>query len=107
MIRVVPWLLFGLSLFAGIYLFFLLLDAGVALDDARSQVARLRERNELMLSVARKDWIGRPAASVSDLGSEFMRPGLITKKTEDGALEIGDLVFEIKNGVVTHIRYLD
>lgn len=107
MIRALPWLLFGLSVLAALYLFVLLLNAGVALDDARSQVARLRERNELVLSIARKEWIGKEAASVADLANEFERQGVIAKKTKDGSFEIGDLIFEIKNGVVTQVRYFD
>lgn len=107
MTRMLPWLLFGLSLLAALYLFVLLLNAGTTLDDARSEVTRLRERNELVLSITRKEWIGKEAASVADLASEFERQGVIAKKTKDGSFEIGDLIFEIKDDVVTQVRYFD
>lgn len=107
MIRMLPWFLFGLSLLAALYLCVLLMNAGVALDDARSQVARLQERNELVLSIARKDWIGKEVVRVAVLANELERQGVIVKKTKDGSFEIGDLIFEIKDGVVTQVRYFD
>lgn len=102
-----PWLLFSLSTFAVIYLFFLLLDAGLALDNSRSQTSHLRERSELVLLIARKDWIGRAEKNVADLAAELERQGVTTKRRPDGSFVIGNLVVETKDGVVTQMQYVD
>lgn len=104
--RTIPWLLFGVSLFAALCSFILLLNAGAMLDDARSEVARLGERSELVLSIARKGWIGKKADAVANLASELEQKGVIAKRTE-GAFEIGQVIFEVSNGVVIEVRYFD
>ncbi len=106
MSKVLPWILFGLALVAAMYLFVLLLNAGSALDDARSEVARLRERSDLALSLVRKDWLGKNAASVADLSRQLAQRGVIVG-TEGDSFEIGDFIFETKGGVVTGVRYID
>lgn len=101
-----PWVFSGLVLAAAIYVCILLLNAGVALDDARSEVARQRERNSLALSVIREEWVGRKAADVAVLSIEFERQGVIVG-TEGEDFEIGDLIFEVKKGVVADVHYID
>jgi len=101
-----PWILFGLALLGAIYACILLLNAGSALDSARSEAARQRERSDLALSIIRKEWIGKDAEGVATLSREFEKQGVIVG-TEDGSLEIGDLIFEIKQGSVTDVRYID
>ena len=105
--RLIPWVLFGLSLLGNLYLFALLLDAGALIDGAKSRVERLRERSDLALSVVRKDWIGKDAAYVIAISEEAERQGVSIKKTKEGSFEIGDLIFETKGGVVTEVRYFD
>lgn len=107
MIRILPWLLFCLGLLSVLYLFARLLNAGVTLDNARSQAARLRERNELALSIVRNEFLGKEEARVASLASELERQGLIVKKVKDGSFEIGDIIFEMKDSVVTQVRYFD
>lgn len=102
----VPWILFGLSLIAVLYLFVLLLNAGSAVGDARSEVAHLRERSDLALTIVRKDWVGKEAARVTALSRELEQKGVIVK-TEGSSFEIGDLIFETKGGLITGVRYLD
>lgn len=106
MIKWVPWILLGLSLIAVFYLFLLLLNAGSALGDARSEVARLRERSDLALVVVHKDWLGKDAASVADLSRELGQKGLIVG-TEGSSFKIGDFIFETKDGFVTGVHYID
>jgi hypothetical protein len=101
-----PWILFGLALLGVIYAFVLLLNAGSALDSARSEAARQRERSGLALSIIRKEWVGKDAEGVVTLSREFEKQGVVVG-TEDGSLEIGDLIFEIKQGSVTDVRYID
>ncbi len=101
-----PWILCGIALVAAIYSFALLLNAGASIDDARSEVARMRERSDLALSVLRKDWIGKDVASVTNLSKDLARQGQVVKGRA-GSLEIGQLVFHTKNGVVDEIRYID
>ncbi len=105
--RMLPWLLFVLSLFGNLYLFVLLLNSGAWIDDMGSEVERQRERSNLALSIIRKEWVGKEAASVATLSDEIGRQGVIAKKAPDGSFEIGDLIFEIKDGVVTQVRYFD
>lgn len=62
--KLIPWILFALSVTAALYLFVLLLNAGSALDDRTSSVARLRERGDLALAVIRRDWVGKDMASL-------------------------------------------
>jgi hypothetical protein len=84
-----------------------LLDAGALIDGAKYRVERLRERSDLALFVIRKEWVGEEAAGVAALSHESGRQGMIAKKAPDGSFEIGDLIFEIKDGVVTQVRYFD
>lgn len=107
MIKALPWILFGLALVAALYAFALVLNAGGSLDDSRTETARLRERNNIALSIVRKEWVGKDAASVVDLSKELQRKGIMVKRTRDGAFEIGDLIFETKDGVVTQVHYFD
>lgn len=106
MIKVIPWIFFGVALAGALYLFVLLLNAGAALDNARSQVTYLRERSDLALSIVRKNWIGEDATRVADLSKELERQGVIVG-VEGNDFKIGDLIFETKGGVVTGVRYFD
>src|SRR4051812_47273065 len=106
MMKRIPWILFGLSLVATLYLFALLLNAGSALDDARSEVARLRERSDLALAIIRKDWIGKDAASIASLSKEFEKQGVIVA-TERNSINIGPLILDTKDDAVTGVHYID
>ena len=106
MIKALPWIFFGLALVAALYLFVLLLNGGGALDDARSEVARLRKRSDLALAIVRKNWIGRDAASVNKLSKEFEQQGVIVG-VENGVIEIGDFIFEVQGDLVTEVHYID
>lgn len=106
MIKALPWIFFGLALVAALYLFVLLLNGGVALDDARSEVVRLRARSDLALSIIRKDWIGKDATSIAELSKELERQGVIVG-VEDSVFEIGDFIFETQGSLVTEVHYID
>ncbi|MCP5442307.1 MAG: hypothetical protein H6968_04680 [Chromatiaceae bacterium] len=101
-----PWSLFGTAFLAAVYIFVLLLDAGASLSNARSETERIRDRSDLVLSILRRDWLGKKAASVTELSEALHQKGVITGN-ENGLLEIGDLIFETKDGFVTDIRYID
>jgi hypothetical protein len=105
--KALPWVLFALALVGAVGAFALLLNAGSALDNARSQTMHLRDRGDVALTIIRKQWIGREAADVAALVAEMDQQGVIAKAGTDGSFEIGDLVFETKNGVVTQVRYFD
>jgi hypothetical protein len=102
----IPWTLFGAALVTCALLLFKLLDAGIVLDNARSQADRYRTRADLSLRLIQKEWIGRTAERVGELSKELQQSGT-TVGTEGSSLEIGDLVFETKEGRVTAVRYLD
>ncbi len=106
MIKALPWIFFGLTSLAAIYLFVLLLDAGMALDNARSQTTYLRERCDLALTIVRKEWIGKDSKHVAELSKELERQGVIVG-TERNVYKIGDFIFETSDGVVSGVRYID
>lgn len=89
--------------------FLLLLDSGTALDDARSEVARQRERSNQSISIIRSDWVGRPSHEVELLSKSMSDLGvLVGKDDEDVEIgEIGEMIFELKQGAVTNVRYMD
>ncbi|MEW6301752.1 MAG: hypothetical protein AB1671_29155 [Thermodesulfobacteriota bacterium] len=101
-----PWLLFGAAVLAALYVFTLLLNAGSMLDDSRSEASRLRDRSNLALEILRKDWVGRDVTAVASLSEELAQKGVIVG-SEEGAVEVGDLVFVVKSGVITEVRYID
>ena len=106
MIKSAPWILAVLSLLIAIYLFILLLNAGKALDNSRTEVMRLSERSDLALSIIRKEWIGRGVPEVSKLQNEAENKG-ITTGVEKNTFELGDVIFETESGSVTEVRYID
>ena len=88
------------------YKFALLLDSGTALDDARSETERQRERSIRALLIIKNDWVGRDAADISHLSGIFHDGSVIVKVREDH-IEIGDLIFDVGEGVVRDVRYFD
>ncbi len=88
------------------YKFALLLDSGIALDDARSEVDRQRDRANRILIIVKRDWAGRPVGDVVKLSDEFHDKGVIVKVQKD-RVEIEDVVFEIENGSVVDVHYFD
>lgn len=101
-----PWILFCSTLLAALYSFFLLLNGGAALDDARSEVGRLTERSNLALSIVEKEWIGKDSSKLLDLSQRLEKEGVIVKR-KGSTHEIGDIVFETENNIVVGVRYLD
>ena len=106
MIKWIPWVLFGCTFLAAAYSFILLLNAGAALDDARSEVERLRGRNDLALVILRKGWVGKETTDVSELSRVLQKQGVIVGN-KDGVYEVGDIIFETGNGSVKDLRYFD
>lgn len=86
--------------------FTLLLDNGVALDDARSEMERQRDRSNHALMIIKAEWIGRSFVDVIELSDKFKRKGSIIKINEDN-IEIEDMIFNIKDGVVIDVKYFD
>lgn len=105
MIRALPWIFLGLALLVVLYFSVILLNGGAALTDARSEVERLRERSNVALSVVRKKLIGKDATSINELSREFERQGVIVG-VEDGIIEIGDLIFKTRDGMITEVYYI-
>lgn len=92
----------AVSLAANVYLFVLLVDAGIVVDNANSQADALWERRNVALRIIRLDWIGRPARELEALASELEADGVIID-SEGNAREIGDFVFEVEDGIVTAV----
>lgn len=103
--KILPWILFSLTLVLSLYFFALLLNAGSAIDDARRSEEWHREKSELVIKMLRKDWIGRSISQVNDLSNELKAQDHIVKINGD-AFEIDGVIFETKNGIVTEVRFM-
>jgi len=57
MIKITLGILLALSMSMSTLLFFKLVDAGLMLDNARSEVERQRQRSSFGLQVLRKTWL--------------------------------------------------
>ena len=90
------------SLAVNAYQFVLLVDAGIVVDNAKSQAEALWERRNVALRILRFDWIGRPATDLDALASELEADGVIID-SEGNSLEIGEFVFEVEDGFVTSV----
>lgn len=102
----VPWIISIVTTAGFGWALFLLLDSGIALDDARSEVARQRERSNQLISIICSDWVGRPSQEVELLSKLMSDQGVLVGK-DDEDVEIGDVIFELKQGTVTNVRYID
>lgn len=102
--KILPWILFSLTLVLSLYFFTLLLNAGSAIADARRSEEWHRENSELVLKLLRKDWIGRSKSQVINLSNEFKEQGEIVKLRGD-TFVIGGVIFETKDGVVSVVRF--
>jgi hypothetical protein len=106
MIRKILWVTIALSAATNVYLALLLLNGGFELDDARSVAEQLLKRREVVLEILKRDWVGRPVASVDKLAADLKRKGVVVG-VEGKEREIGDFLFEIKDGIVIDVRDLD
>ena len=93
-------------LISNIYCFGLLLNASVEINDTHSETARLTERSSLALQIIRKGWVGKNASYVIDLSKELEQQGMLVK-SQKSLLEIGDIIFETKDDLVSEARYID
>src|SRR5687768_5665413 len=104
--RWVSWGVAALLVVVASYFGLLLLDAGVSLDNARSEVNRLRERSGFALELIRREWLGKSVATVESLSEEFRRKGVIVS-VQAGTITIDDVIFDIEAGKVRSVRYID
>ncbi|MGH8032194.1 MAG: hypothetical protein ACREO8_07490 [Luteimonas sp.] len=95
------------SLAANAYLFLKLLDSGIMLDNSRSEVERQRARSELSLAIINRNWVGQSSNTISAISKELAEETGAIVGTEGGGIEVGDLVFESKDGVITEVHYID
>lgn len=95
-----------LSLAGILYLGFLLLDAGIIVDNAQTVAEDLWDRRQLALDIMRRDWVGRPASEVDALAEELGKEGVITG-TEGELREVGSFLFYVEDGVVVDIEDRD
>lgn len=105
MLKILPWILFGLSCIVNGCLAIMLLNAGFALDNSRSQAKFLQERIELALTIIRRDWISMNISGVSKLSENLQREGAIVGVKGD-SIKIGDFVFVADKGLVKSVQYL-
>jgi hypothetical protein len=100
------WLALLFSVAGNAYLFYLLVDAGVSLDDARSEVDVLWNRRKETLKILQHDWVGKSVDELSDLEREAEAAG-IPLGTEGENREVGDFIFYVERGTVVDVRDLD
>lgn len=101
------WFAFSISLAANVFLLAKWLDAGVVVDHLRSEASRQRARSELSLVLVSRAWVGRSSGDLTVLSSDINREAGAGMSFEGDAVELGDLVFEVKSGVITEVRYID
>lgn len=101
--RMLPWSLLVLSLVGNVYLAILLLDAGIVLDNARSEVDVLWERRQVALKIINRCWAGRHVDELNELAGRLERQGVLVDPDRDG-LEVGDFIFYVEGGLVTRVR---
>ncbi|WP_407353089.1 hypothetical protein [Luteimonas sp. R10] len=101
------WVALSISLIANVYLFAKFLDAGIMLDNSQSEMKRQRARSELSLAIINKSWIGKSSYSFSVLSKELEGKAGVIAGVEGNAIELGDLVVETKDGVITEVHYID
>jgi hypothetical protein len=104
-LKILPWVLFGLSCLVVGWLAIMLLNAGVALDNSRSQAIFLKDRSELALTIIRRDWTGVERSRVSKLSENLQREGAIVG-VEGDSIKIGDFIFVTDKGLVKSVQYL-
>jgi hypothetical protein len=102
--KALPWILFSLTLVMSLYFFVLLLNAGSAISDARSEESYHKKNRDFVLKILRKDWIGRSKSEVNDLANEFKDQGEIVKLSGDTFM-VGGVVFETRDGIVKEVRF--
>jgi hypothetical protein len=96
-----------ISLVANIYLLAKFFDAGIMVDNSRSEAKRQRERSEVSLALVNRAWIGKRSDEIADVSKELGDKFGLILGTEGDAIEVGDLVFETKDGVITEVHYID
>lgn len=62
--KVLLGVLLVLSLAGNLYLGFLLVDAGIIVDNAQTVAEDLWDRRQLALDIMKRDWVGRSASEV-------------------------------------------
>jgi hypothetical protein len=97
----------AISLVANVYLIAKWLDAGIMLDNSQNEMSRQRARSELSLAIIKTAWIGKRSDAFSLLSKELEGKTGAIAGIEGDAIELGDLVFETKDGVITDVHYID
>jgi hypothetical protein len=96
----------ALSLVGNVYLILRLVDAGIVLDNATSEVDLLWKRRQVALEIISRGWVGRPVGELDEVAGDLNDDGVLVGHDGD-AREIGDFIFEVENGLVTDVRDLD
>lgn len=100
------WLGLAVSLIGNAWLFLLLVDAGILIDNAQSTTENLWERRQLAIEIMKRDWLGRPVSALEDLARDLKADGVIVK-TRGQTHEIGSFLFDVEGGVVIDVRDFD
>jgi hypothetical protein len=100
------WLICGVLLFACLGLGYQLLDTRHAMSDAYSEVEHQRRRSDDALIVIRHELVGADANVLENLRGRFVRPYDVVKGNDD-VVEINDLVFVVRDGMIADVHYLE
>lgn len=98
--------LIALLLIVAISSFLLLINAGLELDNARSETSRQRDRSNISLLIINSYWKGKDQSELDKIIPIVQQPGMVIEK-ETELVQIGDLLFHLRNGKIYDVIYLD
>jgi hypothetical protein len=98
-------ILIFISITANIYFVSLLVNAGSATDDARSETLRQIERNQIALLIIQNDWIGQDISKLNEFIDKLDKENII--KHNDVSIEIHDIIFTFSNNKIINVAYYD
>lgn len=104
--KFIPWVFSLAFLIAALYFFILLINAGISMDGAQSRADRLQERSKTSLYMLKKKWVGEPRSAVLTASKKLEIEGEIVKDYPE-VIEVGDIIFDVKDGKVSDVRYMD
>jgi len=97
--------IFLLSIFANVILFFTLIDKSISLDYVKNEQKFLTKRSLDTLSILSELSIGFPKENFRIITSSLISRGIIVKERST-EIQAGDIVFQFKNGKVVNAYYI-
>jgi hypothetical protein len=98
--------LLALSLLGNIYLAYKVIDSGVSLTYLGAEQDSLLSRSNDALEIIRFAYAGSTKSEILSLGLALSKQGESYKISDNGNIEIGEVVFELQAEKVSRITYI-